>query len=132
MILLLSICILIACEKANEPQSTDTDNIIGYWINPVVTDTIWKFERASSLKDNDYGFSFKSGQLFVERKNVGWCGTPPITYGDFDGAWSKDDSIINISVDYLGGIADYQWELVAVDNNNLTFYKMSEEYHIEY
>jgi hypothetical protein len=120
MILFLSIIILIACEKSNEPIVNDSDKLIGYWINPVAIDTVWKYERANTLKDNDYGFAFKSGQLFVERKNAGWCGTPPISYTDFDGTWTKNDSVINITVGYWGGLADYQWKIILIDNNSLT------------
>ena len=131
MILFLSIIILIACEKSNEPIVNNSDKLIGYWINPVATDTIWKYERANSLKDNDYGFAFKSGQLFVERKNAGWCGTPPISYTDFDGTWTKNDSVINITVGYWGGLADYQWKIILIDNNSLTIYRLKEGYHLE-
>jgi hypothetical protein len=131
MILFLSIIILIACEKSNEPIVNNSDKLIGYWINPVAIDTVWKYERANSLKDNDYGFAFKSGQLFVERKNAGWCGTPPISYTDFDGTWTKNDSVINITVGYWGGLADYQWKIILIDNNSLTIYRLKEEYHLE-
>lgn len=131
MILFLSIIILIACEKSNEPIVNNSDKLIGYWINPVAIDTVWKYERANSLKDNDYGFAFKSGQLFVERKNAGWCGTPPISYTDFDGTWTKNDSVINITVGYWGGLADYQWKKILIDNNSLTIYRLKEEYHLE-
>jgi len=61
--------------------------------------------------------------------DTGWCGTPPIAYSDFDGTWNKKDSVIKITVAYWGGLADYQWKVISVDNNNLTIYRLKEEYH---
>ncbi|MCF8372673.1 MAG: hypothetical protein K9H64_13670 [Bacteroidales bacterium] len=131
LLFLLSFLLLLACEKSNEPIINDSDLVIGNWINPIVVDTIWKYERADSLKNDGYGFSIQTGQLFVERKNAGWCGTPPISYANFDGTWAKEDSTINISVAYWGGMADYQWKIISVDNNNLMIYRVNEEYHNE-
>jgi hypothetical protein len=127
--LLLSLIILIACEERSESIVIGSDELLGNWINPVVADTIWTFERAELLKNNDYGFSFKSAQLFVERKNAGWCGTPPISYADFDGSWTANGSVINITVGYWGGEAVYQWKIISIDNNHLTIYRLKEEYH---
>jgi hypothetical protein len=119
----------VSCEKSDDEKTMDVEQLIGHWINPVYTDTVLRFEKANSLKDNDYGISFKTDQVFIERKNSGWCATPPITYADFDGTWSRHDSILNITVGYWGGTADYQWKILAIDNNHLTIYRVHEEYH---
>lgn len=128
----LSIIILVSCEKGNELTVNSSQKLIGYWINPVVTDTIWKYEKANSLKENDNGLYFKSGQVFIERKNAGWCGTPPIAYADFNGTWTKNDSLIDITVDYWGGVANYRWKIISIDNNNLILCKLKEEYRSKY
>jgi len=129
MILFLSMILLIACEKEIEPVTDVSDNLIGYWINPVINDTILTYEKANVFIDNDYGFAFKSGQIFIERKNAGWCGTPPISYADFEGTWIKTGSIINITVGYWGGLADYQWKIISIDKNKLAIVRLEEEYH---
>jgi hypothetical protein len=130
VVLLSSICLMMACEKSIDLKSSmDTKQLTGHWINPVLTDTLWKFKKSGSLKKNDYGISFKSDQSFVERKNSGWCGTPPISYGDFKGIWSIQDSTINITVGYWGGRVDYQWKIISMDSNHLTIFRMKEEYH---
>jgi hypothetical protein len=131
VILFLSFISLIGCEENNESIAINSEALLGCWINPVVTDSFWIFERANLLKNDDYGFSFKSGQLFVERKNSGWCGTPPISYSDYEGNWTENDSVINITVGYWGGVADYQWKIISIDNNNLIIYRLKEEYHYE-
>jgi hypothetical protein len=127
LVLFIAMLVLIACEKNDESINNDSVKLIGNWINPVAIDTVWKYQKASSLRNNDYGFSIKSNQLFVERKNAGWCETPPISYADFDGTWEMNDSIINITVAYWGGLLNYQWKIISIDNRNLTIYRLKEE-----
>lgn len=122
---------LISCEKDNDSDFNNSENLIGYWINPQFNDTIWSFDKADDFQDNNYGFAFQSGKNFIERKNAGWCGTPPIAYADFTGTWSQNDSLLHITVGYWGGTADYQWKIVSVENNLLKIYKIKEEFHRE-
>lgn len=65
---------------------------------------------------------------FIERKNSGWCGTPPVSYSDFEGNWSINDSLLNVSVAYWGGLADYQWKIISLDDKRLTIVVVSQEY----
>lgn len=102
----------------------ESEKLIGYWTNPQLNDTLWTFERTNRLADNQYGFAFKPKHVFIERKNSGWCATPPIAYSDFDGTWSQNDSIVNISVGYWGGKMDYQWKIIWVDKEKLSVYKI--------
>jgi len=131
MILFFSLIVLVSCEKNEPVVMNESEKLIGSWVNPVMIDTLWKYQRVATLKDNDYGMSFKEGQLFVERKNAGWCGTPPVAYDDFDGTWTKNDSVINITVAYWGGLVSYQWKVISVDKDNLVIYKMKEDYQSE-
>jgi hypothetical protein len=131
MVLFLSILILISCDKKDELSFFDSEYLYGYWINPVINDSISIFEKSNSLKDNDYGFVFKSEHVFIERKNSGWCGTPPISYANFEGTWDLTDSIIDITVGYWGGLADYQWKIISIDKNKLKIIRLKEDYHLE-
>ncbi len=127
IVILLSIFTAFACEKNNETSATEL--LIGCWINPQITDTCITFDKASQLKDKDYGFAFKPDGVFIERKNSGWCGTPPISYKDYTGTWIKNNSLINITVGYWGGSAEYQWKIIDVDANKLIIYNAYTEYH---
>jgi hypothetical protein len=131
LIILLSVLSLIACEKNNENSATTTDHLIGSWFNPRYNDSIVTYERSQGLVENDYGFSFKEDFTFVERKNAGFCGTPPISYADFEGTWSENDSIIKITVDFWGGISEYTWKLEFVNKTTLIIIRVEEEYHME-
>lgn len=125
---IFSFIVLVSCNEDNSLNINNSDAIIGNWINPVAIDTLTRFERSDTLKSNDYGFSIKKEQKFIERKNAGWCGTPPISYADFNGTWTMNDSTINITVDYWGGVASYEWKLIDIDNIYLTIWVAKTEF----
>jgi hypothetical protein len=133
-LLLLSLA-WIACDddllRTDEHAKNSTEYLIGNWINPQYTDTIITYQKADTLKNQDYGFSFRLADQFTERKNSGWCGTPPITYSDFEGTWIQHDSILDIQVAYWGGMADYKWKILSLDNKKLTITVLETEYHFE-
>jgi hypothetical protein len=129
LVLLLIVTALTACEKGNIPVINESHDLLGFWINPVITDTIWQYERSVSFKEDVPGICFKSGNEFVERKNAGWCGTPPVFYANYEGNWNRNESILNISVGYWGGTVDYEWKIISVDNNKLMIYRVKDTYH---
>ena len=131
LIILLFAFSIIACEKNNENEAAINDQLIGSWFNPQYNDSIVTFERSEGLIDNEYGFTFNEDNTFSERKNVGWCGTPPISYADFDGTWTKNDSIIEITVGYWGGTSEYTWKMVSVDEASLKIIRLEVDYNLE-
>ena len=128
---LFLITTMMACEESLQPMDNSSDQLMGTWGNPTQVDTLWQYERAATLDNAGYGFTFKAEDKFVERKNAGWCGTPPISYSNFEGTWTQNDSMITINVDYWGGKADYQWKVISLDDHHLTVYKVKEVYGYE-
>lgn len=123
---------LFASCDATDDAPLSLDNLQGYWVNPVAKDTLVVYERAGSLQNDGYGFAIMDEQRFLERKNAGWCGTPPIAYANYDGSWELTaDSVLHIRAGYWGGHVDYQWKLVSVTPHKLTLYPLKEEYHWE-
>ncbi len=120
---------LSSCEVDNVKSLPEADYLIGSWVNPQATDSIICYERSESLNEQEYGFTFLSGNAFIERKNAGWCATPPIYYADFEGSWSRDESVLEIAVGYWGGMARYRWEIISVDNTTLKIIRAEQEYH---
>jgi len=111
---------IVACKKDNEAKPIVSNNkLIGYWLNPVYADSTVTYGRVSELKDKSYGIVFKADGTCVERKINGWCGTPPVTYSDYNGTWTMADSVISIKVGYWGGVASYTWKLKSVTNDSL-------------
>jgi len=126
---LLAACILlISCEKelASPEDLGKNASIIGTWvevpeINTPPGEYIIQLERREDLDEHHYGFVIAGDGTFVERKNAGWCGTPPITYGNFEGTWTAiSDSLLDIVVDYWGGVMTYQMRIVEVDHDMLS------------
>lgn len=129
---LFATLLLWGCQQEDHIDFKENSLIVGNWVNPAtVSDTLWQFNRGTSLNPGDYGFCFQADQKFIERKNAGWCGTPPISYADFDGNWSQTDSILNISVAYWGGEAEYRWKIISLDEDKLVVYKVKEDYRLE-
>ena len=116
-----------SCEK-NANNATNSNSILGCWINPSYNDSIVTFEKSDNLEINDYGIEFKEKGLFIER-NSGWCGTPPLTYSNCNGTWHIKGSLIQISVDFWGIQNEYKWKLISVNNEKLTIIKQLEEYN---
>lgn len=119
---------LFSCSEEELETPEASKAIIGYWVNPQYGDTIYTYDRASKLKDGDYGFEIQANGEFLERANSGWCGTPPIAYTDFNGKWSMKDSILNISVAFWGGTARYKWKVLSVDKEKLSVLMIETKY----
>ena len=128
ILLFLSMIYPSACENDMELKSDEAELLIGHWISPVYIDTLVKYTRAESLNENDFGISFNPGNSLVERQNAGWCGTPPISFANYNGTWSKTGDIIDITVDFWGGKANHLWKVIAIDAKTLTIYTVKSEY----
>jgi len=111
--------LLLSCKKDDHPIHPVNTSLIGIWVDPQYTDTLITYKRANSLVQNEYGICFNPDNTCIERKNNGWCGTHPITTGDYSGNWTWNDSIVDISVGYWGGTVEYTWKVVSLDYKNL-------------
>jgi len=111
--------LLLSCKKDDHPIHPVNTSLIGIWVDPQYTDTLITYKRANSLVQNEYGICFNPDNTCIERKNNGWCGTPPITTADYSGNWTWNDSIVDISVGYWGGTVEYTWKVVSLDYKNL-------------
>lgn len=124
-ILFISVLFLSSCEPDLNQTNHLTEKLVGYWVNPVSTDSLITYTKASFLIYDDYGFQFGEDHYFMERRNAGWCGTPPVVYDDFDGNWTIKDSTVSITLNHSEGLIYYEWQVISVDENNLTLYKKS-------
>ena len=110
---------LLSCEKENNTSGPLPGELPGCWINPQYNDSAVVYERAAEFNDGP-GIIFRDDNTLIERKNAGWCGTPPVTIADYDGSYSVNDSVVSVTVGYWGGTTEYSLELVAVDADHLT------------
>ena len=113
---------LAGCEKLSplEEDLGSNAEIIGTWVEVSFEEEV-KTQQRSGARDPDlYGFVIQEDGGYVERKNAGWCGTPPISYANFEGSWTAlSDSLLEVTVGYWGGIMNYQIRIVSVDEEHL-------------
>lgn len=128
LIFLIISFVFIGCEKGSESINPVDDELIGSWINPVYSDSLITLQRTNGLPENQYAISFMQEQICIEKKNVGWCGTPPISYGDYEGTWIRNDSIVNLDVGFWGGHVQSQWKILSLNNDELIVWVQHQEY----
>jgi len=129
IILFLSVLLVLGCESDSTIEGSE--NLIGYWVDPVYGESTITFIKGKAFEDDDFGIVFKSNHKFAEMKMSGWCGTPPISYAIFDGNWEKEGDLLNINVGYWGGKIDRQWEIISVSNKKLIITVLKEDLHEE-
>jgi hypothetical protein len=123
-ILFLFLVTTIGCSQENESIPINESNkLIGHWINPVYNGSELQLTRASALKSEGYGLSFLEKTQCVERSS-GWCGTPPLTFSDYKGSWTRTDSVIVVTINNGIGLQDIKWKIKILDDKTLTMERM--------
>jgi len=116
------IALLISCEKdLMELDALGANSgIVGTWVEEEYQGDTLFLHRSGAFDKEKYGFTLKEDGTFVERKNAGWCGTPPITYDNFEGTWKAvSDSLLDITVAYWGGMMTFQIRIVSLESEDL-------------
>ena len=119
---LLALSFMISCEEGLMEADALGENagIVGTWIDNGYDEDVTLLIRADDFNQSKYGFTIHDDGVFIERKNSGWCGTPPISYDNFEGTWEAvSDSLLTITVGYWGGTMTYQIRIVSLDHENL-------------
>lgn len=128
---LLMMAILVSCEKEMLVMDALGENagIVGTWIEEGYMGDTTLLRRAGDFEKDKYGFTLNEDGSFIERKNSGFCGTPPISYANYDGTWEAvSDSLLDITVGYWGGMMTYQIRIVSLNNKDLAIkYLYSED-----
>jgi hypothetical protein len=128
LILLLIMLFLLFTSCKDEPTAPiNSDRLIGAWVflgyeSDVPSDggQVTILQRSGRLDSSNYGYIFYNEGKLLERKNAGWCGTPPISYANFSGTWEfQSDSLIKINVAYWGGMTDYALKIISLNRAEL-------------
>jgi hypothetical protein len=112
------ITLFTSCTK--EGIKVDPDNLlIGIWNYSDYKDDVSIFIRSQEFTDN-HCYKFNPGGTLIERKNSGWCGTPPISYADYQGTWEiLHDTLMLINVGYWDGLISYKLDIESVSSDSL-------------
>lgn len=121
MVLVLLLAVVLTAASGRRFGDIN-EEVTGIWeLSYRSFDTVELVKKNSFTKDAP-GIAFQPEGKLIRRQNIGWCGTPPITYGNFDGTWEKvSDSVINISHQYWGGTVAMEWKLVKAEKRKLIF-----------
>jgi hypothetical protein len=96
------------------------DDLFGTWVRAEYEEGIMTLRESEELEQDEYGFRIHPDGRFLERKNAGWCGTPPISYENYDGEWKGlSESLLEITVGYWGGTTSYRMEIVSLGSADL-------------
>lgn len=116
-LVLLLIGLAIYSFQSAEDESGD---LLGVWIYTSYDNGVVELTRSSSLKHDEPGIEFKKDGKLKKRQNVGWCGTPPISYGNYGGTWKMtSDSTLTIYYNYWGGKSEEDWQVLRLEKNRL-------------
>ncbi len=120
--MILSVVFLASCAEMYKPSEMlgENEEIVGTWVEESLEDQVTRLQRAENLAQDKYGFIIREDGTFIERKNATWCGTPPLSYDNFEGTWEAlSDSLLDITVGYWGGTITYQMRIVSLDEQYL-------------
>lgn len=123
MVILLLPGILFSCVKEDPEMENLGQNtgIVGTWVEVGQDGGRMWLSRSGELDPDRYGFTLRENGDFIEHKNAGWCGTPPITYAEYEGSWfAVSDSLLEVTVGYWGGTMTYQMRIVSLDEEQLS------------
>ncbi len=116
---------LASCTK-DEIKIDSNNPLIGVWNYSEFQDNASVFTRSRDFNDN-HCYKFNTDGTLVERKNSGWCGTPPISYSDYSGSWTfVNDTLIEINSAYWGGSLTYRLDIESVSVNSLKVVTVSD------
>lgn len=114
-------------EKTNSENSIEK-NLIGNWENQEYQDSLITLNTVASLSEDQYGISFYEDGTLKEIKNSGWCGTPPIAYGEFYGTWDlSSDSVLTLETTFWGGEVLLEWKILEISDKSMVYYLQKSE-----
>lgn len=129
---LIAIILAIFVTSCSQPTDSDAENyklndFYGTWVRSGYEESITVLKKSRQLDENQYGLIIRRDGKLIERKNSGYCGTPPITYANYEGEWKKlQDNLLEITVGYWGGTTSYRIEIVS-----LSYYELKISYHYD-
>lgn len=117
---LLILLISFSCTTNNETEieiEINPENLLlGNWSNSIYDGGKFTFDRVQNLPSRDYGISFKDQGVFIERSS-GFCGTPPLTFFNENGNWTKQSDLIEITKQ--GFPNNLNWRIISLTEKKL-------------
>jgi hypothetical protein len=122
LLVIFLVPVLFSCHK-DEFKIDPNNLLIGVWNQSDYQGNVIVYARQKGFADNPC-YKFNIDGTLVERKNSGFCGTPPVSYADYNGSWTMlNDTLMQITSGYWGGTSTYKLEinLVTTDSLKVTY-----------
>lgn len=129
--ILFLFCLLLLTSFRVEKSRLDWEHkLIGSWVYHSEEVNLLHRKKIDHLEESMGGIQFlQNGKLLV-RQNAGWCGTPPISYSNFDGTWKVNaDSTLDLTYSFWGGKVVEQWKIEALSDSVLSYRQVHSETH---
>lgn len=132
--LLLSISITFSSASSDNPADSSNNlnphvspllhglnnDLYGTWVDAGLKDSLYIMHKAAAFEEDNGGFAIYPNGVFVTRGNAGWCGTPPISYQNYNGSWNfESGSLLNVNAGYWGGTNNYKIKIVSLTETEL-------------
>ena len=127
--IVITILLLTSLFAFTERERTIAEKLIGTWVYDKYEEEAKVFNKETNFQKDNSGIQFLEDGKLLKRQNVGWCGTPPITYGNDEGTWTMsnaNDSIVTIKYEYWGGKIEAEWKIIQVDKEQLKVKRIAE------
>ena len=122
---LIILLFMLSFTGCKEKQIVDPDNLLlGTWVNVSYGTqngvTLITYQRNNNLDNQNSGYIFYNSGKITDRSVVGRCGTPPLSYSDFEGRWIFENNIVTISVvDWLKLPRTNRYSIESLDSKML-------------
>ncbi|CAN5366759.1 hypothetical protein BH09BAC5_BH09BAC5_12140 [soil metagenome] len=116
------LCIFLGLGFTSNQTTVKINNkqLIGTWVYSEYKDELLYYEKKNKFEKDKSGIEFKEGGKIIKRQNASWCGTPPITYANYDGTWEKSsDSTLTIIYQYWGGMCREVWLVSSLSKEKM-------------
>lgn len=122
LIAIVFVLLVASCHHPTDPNEYNHtfNDLYGTWVRTGYEYDATILRKSKKLDENEYGFVIHPDGKFTERKNAGWCGTPPIAYANFEGQWKElSENNLDVAVGYWGGTISFQMEIVSLSSEQL-------------
>ena len=120
VLFLVGLLFCVAC-NSSDPVSFQDPSVLGAWgLNSIDDESgIRVYAKLESLGGDQDGYMFEPDGFLLVR-NAGWCGTPPLSYANFEGSWTEEqDGHLILTYSNWEAMQDYRLEILDLRENEL-------------
>ena len=121
--LLPLILLLFVLISANQKQQTiSKKQLIGIWLfeENSSSENSASLLKSKKFREDEPGIQLKKNGKLVKRQNSGRCGTPPISYANYEGTWAMTgNSTLTVKYEFFDGTIEEDWKILETNKNRL-------------